>query len=144
MGYPAEMGNKRENEESAPHSKLQKARWLEKGGLAQGALWEELRLFGTNLVSLQFKHPLFTPKPRASSSERGRLWPWDEPPLLRRGWWGARPQRGAGIGLWLAPPRSALLPLQVTAADAGSICHELIPLSLRRSGERNGSAFPAY
>lgn len=73
MGYSIEVGNKKENEESAPDIKLQEARWLEKGGLAQGALWEELRLFGTNLVSFQFKHSPFTPKPRASSSERGRL-----------------------------------------------------------------------
>lgn len=38
-------------------------------------------------------------------------------------------------------PRLPLL--QVSAAAAGSICHELIPLSLRCSGERSSSTFPA-
>lgn len=45
--------------------------------------------------------------------------------------------------LWLTLPHSVILPLQVTAADAESICHELIPLSPRHSSKRNGSTFPA-
>lgn len=46
--------------------------------------------------------------------------------------------------LWLALPGTQLPPLRVTTADAENICHELIPLSLRRFGERNSSAFPTY
>lgn len=68
------------------------------------------------------------------------------PPLLAMGRQQARPdQRSSGeYRLWQMLPGTALLPTRVTAADARSICHELIPLSLRHSGKRNGGTFPTY
>lgn len=62
MGYLAEVGNKRENEESAPHSKLQEARWLEKGGLAQGALWEEFKAVWDKFSLFSIQSPPFHPQ----------------------------------------------------------------------------------
>lgn len=165
---------KRKTEDSELHSKTEQVRWLEKGGLGQGMLWEEFRLFGTKWISFHSNWsllypniPFSLPKLRACLLQRQKYcdlgcdtarasrqagsWVCVPPQQPRRPH--AQPQAAAlrkarekswEYRLWLALPGTRLPPLRVTAADAGSICHELIPLSLRCFGERNGSAFPTY
>ena len=131
------------------------------------AAWKKLDSFPFKLVSFLLKHPLLPPNSTAflllqskKDSGRGLCHP-SEASRPAGGRAIARlehPRRpdaparqavsearegvgstGSGCAAWRCAP-----PLRVTAADAGSICHELIPLSLRHVGESNGSAFPTY
>lgn len=52
---------KRKTEDSELHSKTEQVRWLEKGGLGQGMLWEEFRLFGTKWISFHSNWSLLYP-----------------------------------------------------------------------------------
>lgn len=151
------------------HGKTEQVIWLEKGGLGQGMLWEEFRLFRTNWISfhsnwslLYPNMPFSLPKPRASlllqrqkycgpgcdshrpASRLAAGWaPLEQPQAAAAALHKAQ-QSSRGYRPWLALPGTRPPPLRVTAADAGSICHELIPLSLRCFGGRNSSAFPTY
>lgn len=145
-------------------------RWLEKRELGQGLLKEESGSFETNWIHFHLNQSLFySDIPLFSLPSLQYFSFFRERKALATGRGSpsqASRQVGERLGLeqpWQphAPhgqaasrarersrePRSAQRcapPHRVTAADAASICHELIPLSLGRSSERNGGAFPTY
>lgn len=102
------------------------------------AVLDKLDFFLLRLLSFLSKH-LLSSRPTAFLPPRARK---------AAAWGGAAAAVPSRAGKEQGPseerelgPRLPLL--QVSAAAAGSICRELIPLSLRCSGERSSSTFPA-